>query len=259
MIHRVFFDLGLTLAECDTPCRYVEYFSQLGRPVALPQAQRAYHLANKYFMRERPGALGHKDEEVFRSFLHRVCRELECPQLGDELFSLASRDKRPPRWTAFPFTLQVLGELRDRGVATGLISNWDPSCRQVLEENGLTPYLDPIVVSSEVGVEKPDRRIFEKALELSGDDPKNCLYVGDNYYDDGRGSAQVGMTCCILNPPGRLGIEELELPWCVPDIRGVAGVLDALEAGTLDQRENTARQRVHHTSKVSCGLEQTSI
>lgn len=241
MIHRVFFDLGLTLAECDTPGRYVEYFSQLGHPITFPQAQKAYHLANKYFMREYPGALGHKDQDVFRRFLQRVCRELECPQWGDELFRLASQDKRPPRWTAFPFTLEVLKDLRDRGVATGLISNWDHSCRQVLEQNGLTPYLDPIVVSCEVGVEKPDRRIFEKALELSGDDPKECLYVGDNYYDDGRGASQVGMACCILNPPQRLGIEELELPWCVPDIRGVAKVLEALGAGTLDQQENTAR------------------
>ena len=114
---------------------------------------------------------------------------------------------------------------------TGLISNWDPSCRSVLEQNGLTPFLDPIVVSSEVGVEKPDRRIFEKALELSGEDPRNCLYVGDNYYDDGVGASQVGMAFCILNPPDRLGIPELELPWCVPDIRGVASVLERLNAG----------------------------
>lgn len=241
MIHRVFFDLGLTLVECDTAGRYVEYFSQLGRPVTLPQAQRAYHLANKHFMREHPGALGHKDQDVFRRFLQRVCQELGWPDLGQDLFRLAQEDKRPPQWTAFPFTLEVLKSLKERGVATGLISNWDPSCRQVLDQNGLTPYLDPILVSSEVGVEKPDKGIFEKALELSGDDPKNCLYVGDNYYDDGMGSSQVGMACCILNPPHRLGIEELELPWCVPDIRGVAAVLDALDAGTLDQQENTAR------------------
>ena len=35
---------------------------------------------------------------------------------------------------------------------------------------------------------------------------------------------------CILNPPGKLGVEELDLTGCVPDIRGVAGVIDALNA-----------------------------
>lgn len=126
--------------------------------------------------------------------------------------------------------MEVLRGLRERGIATGLVSNWDTSCRSVLEQTGLAPYLDPIVVSSEVGVEKPDRRIFEKALELSGDSPEHCLYVGDNYYDDGVGASQVGMEFCILNPPGKLGMEELDLTWCVPDIRGVAGVIDALNA-----------------------------
>ena len=144
------------------------------------------------------------------------------------MYELALADRRPAKWTAFPFTREVLQDLRARGLRTGLISNWDPSCRSVLEQNGLTPYLDPILVSSEVGVEKPDRRIFEKALELSGEDPRECLYVGDNYYDDGVGASQVGMAFCILNPPDKLGIEELDLPWCVPDIRGVAGVVDAL-------------------------------
>ena len=46
------FDLGLTLAESDVPARYVEYFAQMGRPGFPTGAQRAYHLANKYFMRE---------------------------------------------------------------------------------------------------------------------------------------------------------------------------------------------------------------
>ena len=233
MIQRVFFDLGLTLAQSDIPSRYVEYFKKLGQPIPLEKAQWAYHLANKYFMREHRGALGKGDPEVLRSFLQKVCRELELPQLAEDLYFLALKDHRPPEWKAFPFTIEVLRDLKNQGIRTGLISNWDPSCRSVLEQNGLTPYLDPIVVSSEVGIEKPDRRIFEKALAFSGEDPENCLYVGDNYYDDGVGASQVGMEFCILNPPGKLGIEELELTWCVPDIRGVADVVQALNNGKI--------------------------
>ncbi len=240
MIQRVFFDLGLTLAESDGPSHYVEHLAQLGYSITPAQAQNAYHLANKYFMREHRGALGKGSQEVLRHFLEKVCEVLEIPQAAEDFFRVTLEDKRPVKWTAFPFTIQVLQNLKAQGVRTGLISNWDPSCRSVLEQNGLTPYLDPIVVSSEVGVEKPDRRIFEKALELSGEDPRNCLYVGDNYYDDGMGASQLGMAFCILNPPGRLGIEELDLPWCVPDIRGVADVVRALNGGTLNQQENTA-------------------
>ena len=228
MIRRVFFDLGLTLVESDVPSGYVAHLGQLGKIISLEDAQRAYHLANKYFMRERQGALGQNSPEVLREFLGRVAGELGVPELAQDLFRLTVEHRRPAHWTAFPFTGQVLRDLKSRGLQVGLISNWDPSCRKVLEENGLTQLLDPIVISSEVGVEKPCRRIFEKALELSGATGEECLYVGDNYYDDGVGASKVGMPFCILNPPGRLGIEELDLPWCVPDIRGVAGVLEAL-------------------------------
>ena len=41
MIQRVFFDLGLTLAESDVPQGYVEHLARLGHPVSLEEAQRA--------------------------------------------------------------------------------------------------------------------------------------------------------------------------------------------------------------------------
>lgn len=69
--------------------------------------------------------------------------------------------------------------------------------------------MDHIIVSSEVQVEKPDVRIFLKAAELAGVDPKQCLYVGDNYYDDVVGSAKAGMKPILINRFGTLGIEEI--------------------------------------------------
>ena len=136
MIQRVFFDLGLTLAESDVPQDYVEHLARLGHPVSLEEAQRAYHLANKFFMRERQGALGKGSKEVLRDFLARVCQELGIPQLGEDLFRLTLEDRRPAHWSAFPFSLEVLRGLRERGIATGLVSNWDTSCRNVLEQTG---------------------------------------------------------------------------------------------------------------------------
>lgn len=225
MIKRIFFDLGLTLVEHDAPARYAELLGGLGRPTGVEEARWAYHLANKYFMREQPGKLGRGDPDTQRAFLLRVCRELRAPELAEPLLEGMLRSPRPPRWRCFPFTQEVLVRLQKEGYALGLISNWDASCREVLRENGLNKLLDPIVVSWEAGVEKPDRRIFEHALSLCGEAPEECLYVGDNYYDDDVGAAAAGMACCILNPPGMLGIEELRLPWVEEDIRGVERTL----------------------------------
>lgn len=225
MIKRIFFDLGLTLVENDAPLRYAELLSSLGRPTDREEACRAYHLANKYFMREEPGKLGRGDPDTLREFLLRVCGELQAPELAAPLLTTVLQCRGPVEWKCFPFTLEVLTRLRKEGYALGLVSNWDASCRKVLEKNGLLSLLDPVVVSWEIGVEKPDRRIFERALSLCAETPEECLYVGDNYYDDGVGAASVGMACCILNPPGRLGIEELRLPWVEEDIRGLEQTL----------------------------------
>jgi len=92
----------------------------------------------------------------------------------------------------------------------GIISNWDHSARGLLAAHGLTGFFDPIVISSEVGCEKPSERIFRIALEKAGVPAERCLYVGDNYYDDAVGCRKVGMRPLILNPYGRLGIEEIE-------------------------------------------------
>jgi putative hydrolase of the HAD superfamily len=39
---------------------------------------------------------------------------------------------------------------------------------------------------------------------------RDCIYIGDNYYDDALGSRKVGMPAIIINRFGRLGVEEIE-------------------------------------------------
>ena len=103
----------------------------------------------------------------------------------------------------------IVTNLKEQGFKMGLISNWDDSCRNVLRDNGLETYLEPIIISSEIGIEKPDKRIFEKALAEAGVKAEECLYVGDNYYDDAVGAAKLGISSFIINPADYFGIEEL--------------------------------------------------
>ena len=49
------------------------------------------------------------------------------------------------------------------------------------------------VFSSEVGVRKPDPRIFRRALDALGVEPENALFVGDRLYEDVLGAARAGM------------------------------------------------------------------
>jgi putative hydrolase of the HAD superfamily len=93
-------------------------------------------------------------------------------------------------------SVALLDALRSRGLKTGLVSNaMDPPwiLLRDLEEQDLAERLDVIVFSSEVGVRKPRREIFDAALERLGVPAEHVLFVGDRLYADMRGARDVGM------------------------------------------------------------------
>ena len=209
VIKFVFFDLGLTLVENGMPERYREAMEKCGIFVSGERAADIYHLTNKYFMRERQGEMGKGNPKVFEDYVSFACALAGNPAKVDAVRKELLKQAESV-WSAFPYTVSVLQGLRQRGLGIGLISNWDSSCRKVLAENDLMELLDVVVISSEEKVEKPDARIFEEALSRAGVSGEDCLYVGDNYYDDGVGAAKVRMKSLIINPPDYLGIEELK-------------------------------------------------
>jgi putative hydrolase of the HAD superfamily len=90
----------------------------------------------------------------------------------------------------------ALAGLRADGYRMGLVSNI--SLRADLMQGdltalGLDPFLDATVFSSEVGIRKPDPRIFREALARLGAEPGSTVFVGDRLVDDVSGARAVGM------------------------------------------------------------------
>ena len=92
----------------------------------------------------------------------------------------------------------LLDALRERGLKTALVANAWPEPGRVLRrdvaELGLADRLDAVVLSTDLGVRKPDPRIFLHALETLGVDAVDTLFVGDRLVEDVQGAAEVGMT-----------------------------------------------------------------
>lgn len=89
-----------------------------------------------------------------------------------------------------------LAYLKNRGIRTGVISNiaYDPSVvteriNRLLPENAF----DFIVTSSNYIFRKPNKRIFDLALEKAGLKPDEVWYVGDQYECDVKGSLNAGI------------------------------------------------------------------
>jgi putative hydrolase of the HAD superfamily len=89
-----------------------------------------------------------------------------------------------------PIVLSVLAETR----TLALISNFDypPHVHRILRETGLSNFFKIIVVSGEVGIKKPNSEIFRIALEQTGLQADEVVYVGDTQEDvDGAKAAGI--------------------------------------------------------------------
>ncbi len=98
-----------------------------------------------------------------------------------------------------PYTDDLLREIRAAGYRVGLVSNTEALLTDYdLEESGLVDCFDALILSSRVGVKKPDRRIFTLALERLGADAAQCVFIGDNPVDDIAGAQNAGMDVIYL-------------------------------------------------------------
>lgn len=98
--------------------------------------------------------------------------------------------------------LSTLGELRRRGLATGLVSNCTEEVALVWDETPFARAIDTAVFSATAGCMKPDREIYELVCASLDVQPSDCLFVGDGANDELGGAERAGMTPVLLLPPG---------------------------------------------------------
>ena len=119
-------------------------------------------------------------------------------QADEATAALHAAFSEPSTWAVFPEVRATLASLRAKGLRLAVISNWDSRLRPLLGKLGLAEEFEEIVVSSEVGAEKPAPAIFEAALGLMGASPGEALHVGDDLVSDYEGAAAMGMEAALL-------------------------------------------------------------
>ena len=155
---------------------------------------RAHH--DEASDRERLADLRRRAAEALRAALPEgLARELPLEPLTDAL--LAALRFRP-----FGEVPEVLRAARERGLRLVVVSNWDVSLHDVLEETGLAALLDGVVTSAEVGSAKPDGAIFARALALAGVGADEALHVGDSVEHDVAGARAAGIEAVLVTRDG---------------------------------------------------------
>lgn len=216
----IWFDLGYTLLYNEREKLFNQLITDRGYRRSEGQIELAFHVVDKRFMREYPGLLGTPAKKFMPRYFAQLCEYLE---IDGDLTSFLNQwlkawEENRLEWLAYPFVPGLLKELRSRGFRLGVISNWDPGARDILVRRGILEFFETTIISSEVGAVKPNREIFEIALEKASVKAEDCLYVGDNYYDDAVGASSVGMGYRIINRFGIFGVEELDSSILIRDV-----------------------------------------
>ena len=116
--------------------------------------------------------------------------------LDDSVANLIRRYRREyPRFVPAisPAVATRLAGLRLSGWRVAVVTNGPPSQRAKVEGCGLLPVVDAVVISDEIGVSKPDLRIFREAARIAGGDIGRAWLVGDNPEADIAAAVEMGI------------------------------------------------------------------
>ena len=188
VIRWIFFDIGSTLVDEEEAYRHRVRDMIRGTPVTVEQ----YYEKRIQFAKE-----GYNGD-----------------QKAIEFFGLIKTPWHSEDETPFPDAAPTLEALKHRGFRLGVIANQEPGAKARLDAWGLGRFFSVIASSAELGVAKPNREIFLRALAMANCEPEHAVMVGDRLDNDIRPAKELGMTTIRV----RKGLAVYMQPSCEAEI-----------------------------------------
>jgi len=106
----------------------------------------------------------------------------------------------------FPDVINVIEKLKNAGIKTAIVTNITSdrlySQRKKLASLGIQHLFDTVIYSGEIGIHKPDRRIFDYTAKLLGVPNEQCVFVGDDPDSDVTGALNANMEAVWIDSLG---------------------------------------------------------
>ena len=96
-----------------------------------------------------------------------------------------------------PDILSTLKQLKDSGIKLCLVSNADIIDKKYWGISPLKDYFDAVIFSCDVGMVKPDKAIYQLAMERMRTTADNCYFVGDGGSNELSGAKNCGITTVL--------------------------------------------------------------
>ena len=200
----VLFDAAGTLIHLREPVgeTYARFVRRYGGDVAPARLQAAFgetfrRMPPMVFSGEPMQRVVALEYEWWRSLVDGVFRSArardEIADFDSFFADLYDHFSQAATWRAAAGAAEALSALRDRGLATGVVSNFDRRLLAILDGLGLADLLDVIVLPSDAGAAKPSPLIFHFALDRLGATAGQALYIGDDAEHDVEGAKRAGL------------------------------------------------------------------
>ena len=153
----------------------------------------------KLWERYRNGYIKQEELRVKRMWLSLLDFKIADEKLAQEM-SVHFLDMLPTRTILFPYTKEILQYLTDKGYILHLITNgFEKTQHNKLMYSGLKPFFKEVITSEGSGSLKPNKEIFEFALEKSGATAGESIMIGDSVEVDILGAMNAGIDQVYVN------------------------------------------------------------
>jgi HAD superfamily hydrolase (TIGR01549 family) len=208
----VLFDLGATLLEYRREEVMLALLAEQGFDVRISDVLRAYDAVEPAWTKRYWIEVPENQRSIDTALLQLDKMLLERLRLKGDLESLARfvqqnwdrKDHELPQAQvrrAYPDARPCLEKIQSRELKMGIVSNIqsEERLRTELEAIGLLDFFPALVASGTVGLEKPQREIFEIGARKIGLEPREIMFVGDDLERDYKGAMGAGMDPVLVD------------------------------------------------------------
>lgn len=219
-LNHIFFDLDRTLWDFETNSKaaLVQIFDELKLADHIPTFDafyEKYRVVNAEFWDNYSKGIITKADlrlgrfaQTLESF--NIVNEQLSNELGERYIQVS-----PYQTNLFPGTKETLTELKNNEHQLHIITNGFKEVQFIkLENSGILNYFDDILCSEEVGVNKPNPLVFQKALERTSAKNTESIMIGDDFNADVLGAEKCGIRGVLFDPHDhhaeRSGVERIQ-------------------------------------------------
>lgn len=138
-----------------------------------------------------------------RKVIAKVLTKMGAGVPSEELIeSIVEVFNRLSKFDLHEFTKDVLHAVNERNYIQGIVSNTIIPARYYANELtklNINEYFYTIITSADVGYFKPNKEVFEYAIESIGIEPKDCTFIADDLDTDISGALQMGIRTILVN------------------------------------------------------------